>query len=218
MFKKQMQVLFILALALTTFPSPASWAQAKKQVIPLEMAQITSVRKQVDARIDALSARMAEISDWMYKNPESGFRVWHHPPFEECKLGKIRHLKNLHNDSNYIAKYCAARWGAVLYTGFLWYEVSIRLEAAAAAKSMQPRCINTRRSGEDAVIYLACRMATANCLPLKKDGVSPSAQGGLIHGLFTSGFRSVGFAIGASYGVARVDIGVQQTALPASAL
>jgi amidohydrolase len=73
MFKKQMQVLFILALALTTFPSPASRAQAKKQVVSPETAQITSVRKQVDARIDALSARMIEISDWMYKNPESGF-------------------------------------------------------------------------------------------------------------------------------------------------
>ena len=50
-----------------------SEAQDRKQAIPPENARTSTLRKQVDSRIDALSPRMIEISDWMYKNPEPGF-------------------------------------------------------------------------------------------------------------------------------------------------
>jgi len=43
-------------------------------VIPPEPAQITAIRKQVDAKIDAYHPRMIEMNDWMYHNPEPGFQ------------------------------------------------------------------------------------------------------------------------------------------------
>ncbi len=73
MMRKQNQAVLMLALGLIAVPGPASRAQGKPQVIPAEPGRINLVRKQVDTAIDALSARMIEISDWMYKNPESGF-------------------------------------------------------------------------------------------------------------------------------------------------
>ena len=48
-------------------------AQDRKPVISPETARNSSLRREVDRRIDSLSARMLEISDWMYKNPEPGF-------------------------------------------------------------------------------------------------------------------------------------------------
>jgi len=61
---------FVLVIVLL---ARISVAQAKKGVIPPESVRTDALRKQVDSRIDALSGRMIEISDWMYKNPESGF-------------------------------------------------------------------------------------------------------------------------------------------------
>ncbi len=48
-------------------------AQERKQQVSPENARTSALRKQVDSRIDTLSPRMIEISDWMYKNPEPGF-------------------------------------------------------------------------------------------------------------------------------------------------
>ncbi len=44
------------------------------ETIQPEPARITAVRKQVDAKIDAYHARMIEMNDWMYNNPEPGFQ------------------------------------------------------------------------------------------------------------------------------------------------
>src|SRR5512138_3498873 len=64
---------FALASCVLALCMPAVQAQNRKQVIPPEPASVSAIRKDVDRRIDALSARMFEISDWMYKNPEPGF-------------------------------------------------------------------------------------------------------------------------------------------------
>ena len=48
-------------------------SQEKPQVIPKETKKVAALRKALDAEIDALSARIIEISDWMYHNPEPGF-------------------------------------------------------------------------------------------------------------------------------------------------
>ena len=45
----------------------------KIQVIPPENVRTTELREAVDSSIDALSARLIAINDWMYNNPESGF-------------------------------------------------------------------------------------------------------------------------------------------------
>ena len=34
---------------------------------------MTALRKAFDAKVDAYSARIVEMNDWMYHNPESGF-------------------------------------------------------------------------------------------------------------------------------------------------
>jgi len=47
------------------------WAQL--QVIPPENPQMTALRKAFDAKLDAYGARMIEMNDWMFHNPESGF-------------------------------------------------------------------------------------------------------------------------------------------------
>lgn len=41
--------------------------------IPQESREVAELRKEVDAEIDTLSARLIEMSDWMYHNPEPGF-------------------------------------------------------------------------------------------------------------------------------------------------
>jgi len=47
--------------------------QQKPQVIPPETSDLAAVRKEVDARIDALAPRLQEMSLWLYRNPEPGF-------------------------------------------------------------------------------------------------------------------------------------------------
>jgi len=51
----------------------AIWAQGSRQAAPPEPSGVATLRKEVDRRIDGLSVRMLEISDWMYGNPEPGF-------------------------------------------------------------------------------------------------------------------------------------------------
>jgi len=58
----------MLALA-TVSVSPG----AQVQVIPPETPHMTSMRKDFDAKLDAYGARVIEINDWLYHNPESGF-------------------------------------------------------------------------------------------------------------------------------------------------
>jgi len=64
-------IFFVMAVAV--FPWPSTRAQDKRPVIAPETARNSSLRLEVDRRIDSLSARLLEISDWMYKNPEPGF-------------------------------------------------------------------------------------------------------------------------------------------------
>lgn len=64
-----MMILFPMSFALT----PASSEEKPPQVIPPEIPEITALRKAIEAKIDAYSARMIEMNDWMYHNPESGF-------------------------------------------------------------------------------------------------------------------------------------------------
>ena len=59
-------VVCVLAFALTVSAAPP-------QVVPPEPLEVAAVRAAVDANIDAYSARMIEMSDWMYHNPEPGF-------------------------------------------------------------------------------------------------------------------------------------------------
>jgi len=49
------------------------FSDEKPQVIPLESAQNTQLRKALDAEIDVLSGRLFEMNDWMYHHPEPGF-------------------------------------------------------------------------------------------------------------------------------------------------
>lgn len=71
--RKERAVGFVFVVAIMASPGPWSSAQDSKQVIPPETSRIRSLRQEADRRIDALSPRMIEISDWMYKNPEPGF-------------------------------------------------------------------------------------------------------------------------------------------------
>ena len=45
----------------------------KIQVIPQESSEITILREIADKKIDAYSKRMIEMSNWIAKNPETGF-------------------------------------------------------------------------------------------------------------------------------------------------
>ncbi|MCR4426642.1 MAG: peptidase dimerization domain-containing protein [Firmicutes bacterium] len=60
----------VLALILTF---AAAAAATRPQVIPPESPEITAVRQRLDSHVDELSARVIEMSDWLYHNPESGF-------------------------------------------------------------------------------------------------------------------------------------------------
>ena len=46
---------------------------AQLQVVPPENPQMTALRKAFDEKVDAYSARIVEMNDWMYHNPESAF-------------------------------------------------------------------------------------------------------------------------------------------------
>lgn len=76
MFKRNVRAtmfaLLIMTLSFSVVLNPAPLEQ-KTQVIPRETRKITTLRKIVDSEIDALSARLIEINDWMYHNPEPGF-------------------------------------------------------------------------------------------------------------------------------------------------
>jgi amidohydrolase len=66
-----MRAIIFIAFVLAT--TTLALADEPPQVIPKESKEVTALREAVDKEIDALSARMLEINDWMYHNPESGF-------------------------------------------------------------------------------------------------------------------------------------------------
>lgn len=62
----------VMLLCLLVLSGPLG-AQQKPQVIPPESPQMTALRKELDAGVDALAARLIEMSDWMYHHPEPGY-------------------------------------------------------------------------------------------------------------------------------------------------
>jgi len=64
---------FVMIIFAVSFLLTAALSEEKPRVIPPETSEITALRKAIDAKIDAYSARMIEMNDWMYNNPESGF-------------------------------------------------------------------------------------------------------------------------------------------------
>ncbi len=62
----------VMLLCLLALSEPLG-AQQKPQVIPPESPQMTALRKELDAGVDALAARLIEMSDWMYHHPEPGY-------------------------------------------------------------------------------------------------------------------------------------------------
>lgn len=62
----------IMLLCLPALSGPLG-AQQKPQVIPAESPQVTALRRELDAGVDALAARLIEMSDWMYHHPEPGY-------------------------------------------------------------------------------------------------------------------------------------------------
>jgi amidohydrolase len=54
-------------------PGTVQGAPQKTQLLAPEDEKNAALRQAVDREIDALSSRLIEISDWMYKNPEPGF-------------------------------------------------------------------------------------------------------------------------------------------------
>lgn len=67
--------LLMLIVYLVVFPITPLFSQSKQkpQVIPPETKRVNALRKAVDTEIDSLNARLIEMNDWMYKNPEPGF-------------------------------------------------------------------------------------------------------------------------------------------------
>lgn len=66
-------IMMIIAFSVSAALIPALSQEKPPQVIPPEIPEITAIRKAMEAKIDAYSARMIEMNDWMYHNPESGF-------------------------------------------------------------------------------------------------------------------------------------------------
>ncbi len=66
-------LLSVLFLWMTGYVFLSASSKEKIQVITPESPRITELRKAVDTKIDSLSVRMIEISDWMYHHPEPGF-------------------------------------------------------------------------------------------------------------------------------------------------
>lgn len=77
-------LLMMVACVVSGFGSPAKGETAESvvekppEVIPLEMLPaetpgVAAFRRQIEAEIDAYSARLIEMNDWMYHNPESGY-------------------------------------------------------------------------------------------------------------------------------------------------
>ena len=83
MLRKLIGITMVLALVLLggvtpTLPAPAAPGEKPPEAIPLEMlpaetAEIIALREAIEAEVDAISARMFEINDWMYHNPETGY-------------------------------------------------------------------------------------------------------------------------------------------------
>jgi len=65
--------IFYLLFGVVLSVLAADLSEKKPRVIPKETRKITALRKAIDAEIDGLSARMIEMNDWMYNNPETGF-------------------------------------------------------------------------------------------------------------------------------------------------
>lgn len=69
-------ILIVLAMFFSLSSNGYTYQPAAKKlprVIPPETPKMKTLRMAVDAEIDALSARLIEMNDWMYHNPESGF-------------------------------------------------------------------------------------------------------------------------------------------------
>jgi amidohydrolase len=70
---------YILVIVIIIFISPslvvlsAPPQEKALDVIAEESNEISALRKEIDEQIDKLSARLIEVSDWVYYNPESGF-------------------------------------------------------------------------------------------------------------------------------------------------
>lgn len=72
--KKILRGSFVAGLFLLFVIASVSLSSAAQlQVVPPGNPQMTALRKAFDAKLDAYSARIIEMNDWMYYNPESGF-------------------------------------------------------------------------------------------------------------------------------------------------
>lgn len=76
MFKRKKWAIRLASMMLVfsvSFVLTSALSEEKLKVIPPETPKITALRKAVDTEIEALSARMIEMNDWMYHNPEPRF-------------------------------------------------------------------------------------------------------------------------------------------------
>jgi amidohydrolase len=72
--KRTMLAVFIIIIFSTSLVVLSAASQEKSlDVLPEESNEISALRKAVDEKIDELSKRLIEMSDWMYYHPESGF-------------------------------------------------------------------------------------------------------------------------------------------------
>jgi amidohydrolase len=73
-FKSKILVIGLLCFSAICFSSDSLvWLEEKPQVIPPETRKIRSIREEFNAEVDKIEARLIEINDWMYHNPEPGF-------------------------------------------------------------------------------------------------------------------------------------------------
>jgi amidohydrolase len=86
--KERGSLVVLMSIVLLTGVSTAPVHSAEKppEVIPLEklpqeVAEVKAMRAELNAEVDAFAARMAEMNDWMYHNPETG-----HKEFEASKM------------------------------------------------------------------------------------------------------------------------------------
>lgn len=62
-------IIFSTSIVLLTAPSQ----EKSLDVLPQDSPEFSALRKEINEQIDKLSARLIEMSDWMYHHPESGF-------------------------------------------------------------------------------------------------------------------------------------------------
>jgi amidohydrolase len=72
-----MRVKVLLALLALALPLSAQSSDKPAEVIPVselpgESAQVTKLKKAVEAEVDAIASRIIEMNDWMYHHPEPG--------------------------------------------------------------------------------------------------------------------------------------------------